>query len=42
MSLVTSSYTDERAQEIAFSEEPMGEEKYILYADMSNTDIGTF
>ena len=35
------SYTDERAQEMLFSEEPMGEEKYILYADMSNTDIGT-
>ena len=35
------SYTDERTQEMLFSEEPMGEEKYILYADMSNTDIGT-
>ena len=34
------SYTDERTQEMLFSEEPMGEEKYILYADMSNTDIG--
>lgn len=35
------SYTDERAQEMLFSEEPMGEEKYIIYADMSHTDIGT-
>ena len=35
------SYTDERAQEMLFSEEPMGEEKYILYADISNTDIWT-
>ena len=24
-----------------FSDEPMGEEKYILYADLSNMDIGT-
>ncbi len=24
-----------------FSDEPMGEEKYILYADLSNIDIGT-
>ena len=35
------SYTDERAQKILFSDEPMGEEKYILYADLSNMDIGT-
>ena len=33
------SYTEERAQEMLFSEEPMGEEKYILYADLSNMDI---
>ena len=35
------SYTDERAQKMLFSEEPMGEEKYILYADLSHTDIMT-
>ena len=35
------SYTDERAEKMLFSEEPMGEEKYILYADLSDTDIGT-
>ena len=35
------SYTDERAQEMLFSEEPMGEEKYILYADLSHTDTET-
>ena len=35
------SYTDERAEKMLFSNEPMGEEKYILYADLSNTDIGT-
>ena len=35
------SYTDERAQEMLFSDEPMGEERYILYADLSNIDIGT-
>ena len=35
------SYTDERAQKMLFSEEPMGEEKYILYADLSHTDIVT-
>ena len=33
------SYTDERAQRMLFSDEPMGEEKYILYADLSDTDI---
>lgn len=35
------SYTDERAQKMLFSDEPMCEEKYILYADLSHTDIGT-
>ena len=35
------SYTDERAQKMLFSDEPMGEEKYILYADLSNMDTGT-
>ena len=35
------SYTDERAQKMLFSDEPMSEEKYILYADLSHTDIGT-
>ena len=35
------SYTEERAQEMLFSEEPMGEEKYILYADLSHKDIET-
>jgi len=35
------SYTDERAQKMLFPEEPMAEEKYILYADLSNLDIGT-
>ena len=35
------SYIDERAEKMLFSDEPMGEEKYILYADLSNMDIGT-
>ena len=35
------SYTDERAQRMLFSDEAMSEEKYILYADLSNMDIGT-
>ena len=35
------SYTDERTQKMLFSDEPMGEEKYILYADLSDMDIGT-
>ena len=35
------SYTNERAQRMLFSDEAMGEEKYILYADLSNMDIGT-
>ena len=34
------SYMDERAQKMLFSDEPMGEEKYVLYADLSNIDIG--
>ena len=34
------SYSDEHAQKMLFSDEPMGEEKYILYADLSNMDIG--
>ena len=36
------SYTDERAQKMLFSDDPMGEEKYVLYADLSNMDIGTY
>ena len=35
------SYTEERTQKMLFSDEPMCEEKYILYADLSNMDIGT-
>ena len=35
------SYTDERAQKMLFPDESMGEEKYILYADLSDMDIGT-
>jgi len=35
------SYTDERAQKLLFSDDPMSEEKYILYADLSDMDIGT-
>ena len=35
------SYTDERAQKMLFSDDQMGEEKYILYADLSDMDIGT-
>ena len=35
------SYTEERAQKMLFSDGPMGEEKYILYADLSDMDIGT-
>ena len=35
------SYTDERAQKMLFPDEPMGEEKYILYADLSDMDIET-
>ena len=33
------SYTDERAQNMLFSDLPMGEEKYYLYADVAHTDI---
>ena len=33
------SYTEERAESMLFSELPMGEEKYYLYADLTNTDI---
>ena len=35
------SYTDERAQKMLFPDEPRGEEKYILYADLSDMDIET-
>ena len=34
------SYTDERAQRMLFSDEAMGEEKYIFYADLADMDIG--
>lgn len=37
--LGTVSYSDERAENMLFSELPMGEEKYYLYADLLNTDI---
>ena len=33
------SYTEDRAEEMLFSNEPMGEEKYYLYADLSRADI---
>ena len=33
------SYTEDRAEEMLFSDEPMGEEKYYLYADFSRADI---
>lgn len=33
------SYTEDRAEEMLFSDEPMGEEKYYLYADLSRADI---
>lgn len=33
------SYTEERAKTMLFSDLPMGEEKYYLYADLVNTDI---
>ena len=35
------SYTEDRAEEMLFSDEPMGEEKYYLYADLSRTDTST-
>ena len=33
------SYTEERTREMLFSDEPMGVEKYYLYADLSRADI---
>ena len=33
------SYTEDRTEEMLFSDEPMGEEKYYLYADLSREDI---
>ena len=33
------SYTEDRAEEMLFSDEPMGVEKYYLYADLSRADI---
>ena len=33
------SYTEDRAEEMLFSDEPMGEEKYYLYADLSRADL---
>ena len=33
------SYTEDRAEEMLFSDKPMGEEKYYLYADLSRADI---
>lgn len=33
------SYTDDRAEKMLYSEETMGEEKYVLYANLSDTDI---
>ena len=33
------SYTEDRTQEMLFSAEPMGVEKYYLYADLSRADI---
>lgn len=35
------SYTEDRAEEMLFSDEPMGKEKYYLYADLSRTDLST-
>ena len=35
------SYTEDRTEEMLFSDEPMGEEKYYLYADLSRTDLST-
>lgn len=32
-------YTDDRAKEMLFSEESMGDEKYVLYANLSDMDI---
>lgn len=33
------SYTEDRTEEMLLSDEPMGEEKYYLYADLSRADI---
>ena len=33
------SYTEDRAEEMLFSDEPMGVEKYYLYADLARADI---
>ena len=33
------SYTEDRTEEMLFSDESMGEEKYYLYADLSRADI---
>ena len=33
------SYTDERAETMLFSDQPMGKEKYYLYADLANSDV---
>ena len=33
------SYTDERAEEMLFSDMPMSEEKYYIYVDVANTDL---
>ncbi len=33
------SYTDERAETMLFSDQPMGEERYYLYVDLENSDI---
>ena len=33
------SYAEDRTEEMLFSDEPMGEEKYYLYADLSRADI---
>ena len=35
------SYAEERSTSMLFSELPMGEDKYYLYVDTSNTDIAT-
>ena len=35
------SYAEERSTSMLFSELPMGEDKYYLYVDTSNTDIST-
>ncbi len=33
------SYTEERAENMLFSDIPMGQERYYIYADIANTDI---